>query len=198
MLTPRETKLRQGVHSAYSAAAESPHAEHPFPVGREFALSVGYPADLIDALPRSAVDAFAGVSNVAITADLRPGMQVLDLGCGAGLDSLIAAGRVRYEGRVTGVDFSERMLARAMVAASAVRPANVNFVRVDAEELPFAAATFDAALVNGIFNLNPARRAIFAELARVLKPGGAAFVAELILKEPLPPDVRACEANWFA
>lgn len=198
MSTERADELRSGVRAAYSSAAESPAEKHPFPVGREFALSVGYPAELIDALPRSAVDAFAGVSNVAIAADLRPGMNVLDLGCGAGLDSLIAAGRVGCEGRVTGVDFSESMIARATAAASAARAGNVNFVRVDAESLPIAAASFDAALVNGIFNLNPARRAIFAELARVLKPGGMAFVAELILKEPLPPDIRACEANWFA
>jgi len=191
-------RLRTGVLAAYSAAADEPQSPHPFPVGRAFAESLGYPPELLDSLPPSAVDAFAGVSNVAVFAEMAPGTAVLDLGCGAGLDSLIAARRVGPTGTVTGIDFSERMLARARAAAREARADNVLFLQVDAERLAGLSASFDVAIVNGIFNLNPAREQIFRALARVLKPGGSAFVAELILKAPLPPEVRSCPANWFA
>jgi len=90
----QSTRLRTKVLEAYSAAAERPQAKHPFPVGRCFAESLGYPSDLLDRMPDACVDAFAGVSNVSLFADIRPGATVLDLGCGAGLDSLIAAERV--------------------------------------------------------------------------------------------------------
>lgn len=194
----RTAELRAGVHQAYSAAAENPQAEHPFPVGSNFAKSLGYPPDLLADLPAMALEAFAGVSNVAIFADIPLGATVLDLGCGAGLDSLIAARRVGPTGRVIGVDFSEAMLSRARQAAAASGLANVEFRQTEAEKLDLADGAVDLALVNGIFNLNPARDQIFRELARVVRPGGAVYAAELILREPLPPQVQASETNWFA
>lgn len=194
----RSARLRSKVREAYSAAAEDPQASHPFPVGRHFAESLGYPGDLLDLMPRACVDAFAGVSNVALFADLIPGATVLDLGCGAGLDSLIAAERVGPGGRVLGLDFSESMLFRARQAGSQLGRNNVLFCKGDAENLPLEDETIDAALVNGIFNLNPARAAIFPELARVVKPGASVYVAEIILCQPLPPEVRASEVDWFA
>ncbi|MBI3625608.1 MAG: methyltransferase domain-containing protein, partial [Candidatus Rokubacteria bacterium] len=111
------TRLRDAVRGAYSAAADRPDVKHPFPVGRAFAASLGYPSDLLASVPSGCVDAFAGVSNVAIFADTPQGARVLDLGCGAGLDSLIAARRVGVHGRVIGIDFSDEMLARARKAA---------------------------------------------------------------------------------
>src|SRR2546429_9572607 len=110
-------RLCEAVRNAYSSAARQPEGTHPFPVGREFAASLGYPPGLLDSSPSVAVEAFAGVSNVAVFADIPEGANILDLGCGAGLDALIAAGRVGARGRVLGVDFSEAMLARARRAA---------------------------------------------------------------------------------
>ncbi len=191
-------QLRDGVREAYSAAAESPQDEHPFPVGRRFAESLGYPQDLLAGLPSVSVDAFSGVSNVAVFADIPVGVTVLDLGCGAGLDSLIAARRAGPSGRVIGVDFSHAMLARARQAAVETGADNVQFCQADAEKLPFEDGLIDVALVNGIFNLNPKRDAIFLELSRVVRQGGAVYAAELILKEPLSPEIQESEANWFA
>jgi SAM-dependent methyltransferase len=191
-------QLRDGVREAYSAAAESPQDEHPFPVGRRFAESLGYPQDLLAGLPSVSVDAFSGVSKVAIFADIPVGVIVLDLGCGAGFDSLIAARRVGSNGRVIGVDFSDTMLARARQAAVETGANNVAFYQADAESLPIGEGTIDIALINGIFNLNPKREAIFLDLARVVRQGGAVYAAELILKEPLPPEIQENEANWFA
>ena len=194
----RPARLRAAVREAYSAAAGEPEGRHPFPVGRSFAESLGYPADELAALPGVAVEAFTGVSNVSVFADLRSGMRVLDLGCGAGLDSLIAARRVGNRGEVVGVDFSATMLRRARQAASEAGARNLVFCQAAAESLPLKSASIDVALVNGIFNLNPAREAIFSELARVVRTGGLVYAAELILRDPPPPEVRASEENWFA
>jgi SAM-dependent methyltransferase len=191
-------QLRDGVREAYSAAAEKPQDEHPFPVGRRFAESLGYPRDLLAGLPSVSVDAFSGVSNVAVCANISVGDIILDLGCGAGLDSLIAAERVGPNGRVIGVDFSDTMLTRARQAVVETGADNVEFYQADAENLPIGEGIIDIALVNGIFNLNPKRDAIFLDLARVVRQGGAVYAAELILREPLPPEIQDSEANWFA
>ncbi len=193
-----KTRLREGVRRAYSAAAERPQDKHPFPVGRSFAESLGYPQDLLATLPAVSVDAFSGVSNVAVFAQIPVGAVVLDLGCGAGLDSLIAAQRVGPQGRVIGVDFSDAMLARARQAAVELGVRNVDFYQADAEQLPIEDGLIDVALANGIFNLNPERGALFGELARAVRQRGALYAAELILQEPLPPDMKDNETNWFA
>jgi SAM-dependent methyltransferase len=190
--------LREKVNAAYSEAAKHPEAAHAFPVGREFAESLGYPPELLAVLPRRATEAFTGVSAVSIKADIPTGVTVLDLGCGAGLDSLIAARRVGANGRVLGIDFSEAMLGRARCGAAESGVTNVRFCQAAAERLPIRDGSIDVALVNGIFNLNPARDAIFRELARVTRPGGVVYAAEIVLREPLPTEVVADETNWFA
>ncbi len=198
MKTQVAQRLREGVWQAYSEAAANPQAGHPFPLGRSFAESLGYPVDVLAALPPVAIEAFTGVSNVSVFADLPVGAKVLDLGCGAGLDSLIAARKVGPTGRVIGLDFSETMLARARQAAAEAGLDHVEFHRADAETLFLDDVVLDVALVNGIFNLNPARDCILAELARVIRPGGVVYAAEIILREPLPPETQASETDWFA
>jgi len=192
------SELRDKVRGAYSAAADSPTGKHPFPVGRAFAGSLGYPAALLDTLPSAAVEAFAGVSNVSLFAEIPEGATVLDLGCGAGLDSLIAARRVGPSGKVIGIDFSGTMLDRARQAVQETAIHNLSFKQADAEHLPLGPASVDVALVNGIFNLNPARESIFRQLARVLRSGGLVYAAELILASPLPVNVKQTDADWFA
>jgi arsenite methyltransferase len=191
-------KLREAVCQVYSAAAQKPAEEETFPLGRDFAESLGYPPDLLAGMPAISVDAFTGVSNVSLFADIPTGTTVLDLGCGAGLDSLIASGRVGSTGKVIGVDFSDAMLARARKAAAEYGVNNVEFRHADAEDLRIAEGTIDIALVNGIFNLNPDREAIFRELARVLRPGGGVYAAELILREPLPAEILKNPGSWFS
>ncbi len=199
--------LRSQVREVYSAAAGNPDGKHPFPVGRRFAASVGYPPDLLDTLPPAAVDAFCGVSNVAVFAGIPEGATVLDLGCGAGLDTLIAARRAGPCGKVFAIDFSDTMLDRARQAAAACQAANIEFRQADAEALPLEDASVDVALVNGIFNLNPARDAIFHELARVIRPGGELYGAEIIVRDlprflkpvaGLAKKSKRSPADWFA
>lgn len=190
--------LRAKVGEAYSAAATRPEEVHAFPVGRKLAEDLGYPSDLLDSVPQLSVDAFAGVSNVSLFADLPRGATVLDLGCGAGLDSIIAARRVGPSGCVIGIDFSQPMLARARTAKEEANLPHIDFRQGDAESLPLPDESVDVALVNGIFNLNPRRSEILSELVRVLRPHGRAYVAELILSKPLPEAESTSESNWFA
>src|SRR5450631_266771 len=134
MTATDRTHLRHKVRIAYSAAAEMPQEKHAFPVGRAFAVSVGYPAELLDQLPAVASDAFAGVSNVSVSADIPSGATILDLGCGAGLDALIAARRVGPAGKVIAVDFSTAMLSRARQAAAEAGASNIELREADAEQ----------------------------------------------------------------
>ncbi len=190
--------LEDGVRAAYSAAAARPQEAHGFPVGRSFALDVGYPEELLEFLPARAVDAFAGVSDVSMRAKLPRGATVLDLGCGAGLDALVAAQRVGGAGRVHAIDFSDEMLQRAREAAMEARLDNIAFHRAPGRALPLDDASIDVVMVNGIFNLNPDRDAIFEELARVMKPRGQVYASELVLVEPLEERDVCSLKEWFA
>jgi len=197
-MSEKEQQLVDAVRQAYSAAADRPQEKHAFPVGRQFAESVGYPKDLLDSLPAACVEAFTGVSNISFSAEIPEGGTVLDLGCGAGLDALVAGKRTGPQGKVIGVDFSDAMLGRARSAAQAAGRGNIEFLSADAAALPLPDASIDVALVNGIFNLNPQREAIFRELARVVRPGGAVYAAELVLKDPGTARIEQTPANWFA
>jgi SAM-dependent methyltransferase len=188
-------RRRDAVREAYSAAARDPGGSHPFAVGRQLAEGVGYPPELLDGIPDAAVRAFSGVAAVGVDARVEAGDRVLDLGCGAGLDALLAARRTGDGGRVVGVDFSADMLRRARDTTH--EAPRVLLARAAAERLPLADGSVDTVLSNGIFNLNPARDAIFGELARVVRAGGRVHAAELTLREPLADEDRT-DAGWFA
>jgi arsenite methyltransferase len=191
-------ELRAGVWQAYNEVGERPDGQHPFSVGRRFAEGLGYPAALLNALPEASVAAFTGVSNVGVFAEIANGATVLDLGCGAGTDTVIAAQRAGSSGRVLGVDFSPAMLGRARLAAAETDLANIGLAQAAAEALPLAEQSIDVVLVNGIFNLNPARERIFDELGRVVKPGGTVYAAELILREPASITTPVALEDWFS
>ncbi len=191
-------ELLSKVREAYSGASDDPGGSHPFPLGLEFALSLGYPEELLRELPQSSVDRFTGVSNVSVFAEIPAGSTVLDLGCGAGTDSLIAAGKTGPGGQVFGVDFSPSMLAHARAGAAEAGASNLEFREAEGKRLPFDDGTFDVVLVNGIFNLNPNRDGLFQELVRVTRPGGAFYGAEIILCEFMDSKEKAGLASWFS
>lgn len=173
----RPADLKAHVRRIYSQAAEAPDSKLPFPVGRAFAEAIGYPREVLDALPEGCVASFAGIYPVSVRAGLQPGQSVLDVGCGAGLDALIAARQTG--GRVVGVDFSEAMVARARAAAGEAGLA-AEFNIGEAGRLPMPEAIFDVVLANGVLNLNPDRKRLVAEMARVLRPGGRFVGAEIV------------------
>jgi arsenite methyltransferase len=190
-------RLRDGVRNACSAAPERPQKEHPFPVGMQFAESVGYPRALLAELPAVSTEVFSGVSNVAVFADIPVGSIVLDLGCGAGLDTLTAARRVGPSGRLIGIDFSYAMLRQARLAVKEAVLENVELLQGDAESLPIRSGSIDVALVNGVFDLNPVGGLIVGELSRVVRRGGMVYAAELTLWERRPRKIRETKGNWF-
>jgi arsenite methyltransferase len=192
---PEPGELREQVRRVYSQLAAAPDAHHPFRVGRQLAERAGYSEAWLSGIPTASIESFAGVSCVPCFAEVSSEARVLDLGCGAGLDALLVAPRANS---TVGLDFSRQMLVRARRSAETMGITNVEFHEGDAEQIPAAPASFDVALVNGIFNLNPARNDIFRELARVVRPGGLVFAAELVLKGPLPPDVQPSAEDWFA
>ena len=187
--------IRDRVRDVYSDVARAPGAGHPFKVGRELAELAGYRPSWLDSIPSESIDSFAGVSCVPCFATVASHDRVLDLGCGAGLDSLLVA---RAAASVLGIDFSPDMVERASGSAARMGLANVTFKVADAERIPAGDASVDVVLVNGIFNLNPWRERIFSEVSRVLRPGGMVFAAELVLRAPLPPEVVPSEGDWFS
>ncbi len=176
--------IRAAVAAEYGHVVSQPGTPLPFPVGRAFAESLGYPPDLLDSLPARAVSGFAGVSYPLRHAALQPGEEVLDLGCGAGMDSLIAARQVAPRGRVHGLDLSVEMLACAQQNAVTAGIDNMVFHLAPAEEIPLPDRSVDVVTVNGIFNLCPTKEPVMAEVHRVLRPGGRLVVSEIVVHEP--------------
>ena len=194
--------IRAAVAEQYGRVARQPAGQHPFPVGRAFAESLGYPPDVLDSLPHSAVDAFAGISYPLARANLQPGETVLDLGCGAGMDTILIARQIGPTGWVHSLDLSADMLECARANVTAAGLDNVTFHQKPAEEIPLGENTLDAAIINGILNLCPMKEVVVGEVQRVLRSGGRLLVSEIVLcEEPGVEEVGAtCGLtldDWF-
>lgn len=191
---PRREAIRAAILATYRDVAVSPSDRFPYATGRAGALAQGYEATWLDGIPDAVVDRFVGVGNPFSVHRPDPGDAVLDLGCGAGLDVLVAAHFVGRRGRVAGVDVSAHMLDVARHAAQG--PAHVELREGDIEDLPFDDASFDAVISNGVLNLVPDKAAAFAEIARVVRPGGVLAAADLLVRETVPAEVLADPAAW--
>ena len=187
--------LKSEIKKTYSSVSDDPDRDFIFPTGRAWAEDLEYPAELAN-VPNSAVESFAGVANPWQLGRLAPGERVLDLGSGAGTDSLIAAQMVGDTGRVTGIDMTPKMLARARAAASEMGIDNAEFVEAEAEQLPFPDASFDVVISNGVIDLIPDKDAVFAELFRVLAPGGRIQIADVTIQNPVSEEGRRDIDLW--
>ena len=179
--------LRDQVRDKYREVALDPHRSYHFHTGRALAARLGYDAALVDALPDAAVESFAGVGNPFSLRTIEPGARVVDVGSGAGFDSFIAAAQVGATGRVVGVDMTAEMLTKSRATAAALSYDYVEFREGLAEALPVEDGWADVVISNGVINLCADKRAVFAEIHRVLKPGGRLQFADIANGRPVPP-----------
>jgi arsenite methyltransferase len=187
--------LKSEIKKTYASVSTEPEKDFIFPTGRAWAEDLGYPEELAN-VPESAVESFAGVANPWAMGRLTTGERVLDLGCGASTDSLIAAQMVGEEGHVSGIDMTQEMLAKARVAAAEMGATNVDFVEGEAERLPFPDASFDVVISNGVIDLIPDKDAVFAELFRVLAVGGRLQIADVTIQNPVSAEGRRNIDLW--
>ena len=187
--------LKREIKKTYASVSLEPDRDFMFPTGRAWAQDLRYPAELAR-VPDTAVESFAGVANPFELGRLQPGEVVLDVGSGAGTDSLVAAQMVGAEGRVVGIDMTPEMLAKARSAAEQLGATNVEFMEAEAESLPFPDETFDVVISNGVIDLIPDKDAVFAELMRVLKPGGRIQIADVTIQNPVSEEGRRNIDLW--
>jgi arsenite methyltransferase len=189
--------LRSEVSKVYSRVANDPNGDFHFHRGPAYAAQfLGYDPVELAALPAECTASFAGIANPHAIAPILPGETVLDIGCGAGTDLLLAARKVGPGGRAIGVDMTEAMRDRARVSAAAAGLTNVEVHRADATALPLPDVSVDVVISNGVLNLVPEKEKAFIEIRRVLRPGGRLQLADIVLDAELGEDVRRNIDLW--
>jgi SAM-dependent methyltransferase len=185
--------LRSEIRRTYTDVSTDQGRDYIFPTGRSWAQALGYPEPELSRVPDATVESFAGVGNHWSLGDVEPDAVVLDLGCGAGTDLLIAAQRC---GRAIGVDMTPAMLERAAASAAEMGLANVELHESLIEALPLPGASVDVVISNGVIDLVPDKDAVFAEIDRVLRPGGRVQLADVIIHTAVSEDARERIDLW--
>jgi len=188
--------LRRFISEKYGEVATNPELGFHFHTGRPLAVMLGYPGEVIDRLPSANVESFAGTGNPFLFGDLRRGEHVLDVGCGAGFDTLIAAQQVGSSGQVVAVDMTAEMRAKTEAGAKVMALSNIAVRDGFAEALPADDGSADVIISNGVVNLCPDKRAVFKEMLRVLKPGGRVQIGDILVHKEVPQDAKDDIALW--
>jgi len=190
--------IREGIRGKYAqVAAAGTGCCFQYPTGREGMVLQGYPGEVLEKIPEDILASFCGVGNPFSLGPIHPGEAVLDVGCGAGVDSLVAAHLVGPAGRVIGVDVTAEMIAKARSNLERLDLPQVSFQVGEAESLPFPDNDFDLVISNGVLNLTLNKEQALEEAYRVLKPGGRFMVADQVLVAELPPELAGKVENWF-
>jgi arsenite methyltransferase len=188
--------LREEIQRTYTDVATESEQAFIFPTGRAWAHELGYPEPELSRVPEATVASFAGVANHWLLGGIQPGSVVLDLGCGAGTDLLIAAHMTGPSGRVIGVDMTTSMLERARASAGEMGIDHVELHESLIEELPLDEASVDVVISNGVIDLVPDKDAVFDEIDRVLRPGGRLQLADVVIHHEVSEDARARIDLW--
>jgi len=187
--------LKREIRKTYAAVSEEPERDFVFPTGRAWAMDLDYPLELAN-VPERAVESFAGVANPFSLGRLADGERVADLGSGAGTDSLIAAQMVGPVGSVVGIDMTSEMVLKAKRAAVEIGLSNVTFLEGDIEKVPLADESIDVVISNGVIDLVPDKDAVFAEIHRLLAPGGRLQIADVTIQVPVSEEGRRNIDLW--
>jgi len=188
--------LREEIRKTYTEVSTDTERDFIFPTGRAWAQELGYPEPELSRVPDATVESFAGVANHWPLGRIEPGSVVLDLGCGAGTDLLIAAQMTGPSGRVIGVDMTPSMLARAHASAREMGIESVELHESMIEALPLDDASVDVVISNGVIDLVPDKDAVFDEIDRVLRPGGRLQLADVVIHHEVSEDARARIDLW--
>jgi arsenite methyltransferase len=188
--------LRDEIQKTYSDVSEHREQEFIFPTGRAWAEDLGYPADLLKAVPEATVESFAGVANHFTLGDIKEGEIVLDLGCGAGTDLLIAAQMTSPTGRAIGIDITPSMVERARLSAAEMGLDNVEVQEGLIEQLPLPDQSVDVVISNGVIDLVPDKDAVFSGIKRVLKPGGRLQIADVVIHREVSEEAKRDIDLW--
>jgi arsenite methyltransferase len=188
--------LREAIREEYAAVASNPEKSFHFPTGRPLAHMLEYADEWLEGIPESSIESFAGTGNPFSLGEIRPGERVVDVGCGAGIDSLIAAKKVGPDGRVIGVDMSPSMLKKARFAAHEAELNNVEFRVGYAESLPIDECWADVVISNGVLNLMPDKDTALQEMSRVLKPGGRLQIGDILVQKTVPESAKRKIDLW--
>jgi arsenite methyltransferase len=188
--------LREEIRKTYTEVSTDHEQEFIFPTGRAWAQELGYPEPELARVPDATVESFAGVANHWTLGRVEPESVVLDLGCGAGTDLLIAAQMTGPSGRVVGVDMTPAMLERARASAREMGFENVQLHESLIESLPLEDASVDIVISNGVIDLVPDKDAVFDEIDRVLRPGGRLQLADVIIHTEVSEDARKRIDLW--
>jgi arsenite methyltransferase len=188
--------LREEIRKTYTDVSTDSEQQFIFPTGRAWARELGYPEPELSRVPDATVESFAGVANHWPLGRIEPGSVVLDLGCGAGTDLLIAAQMAGFDGHAIGVDMTRAMLDRAQASARAMGLANVELHESLIESLPLEDASVDVVISNGVIDLVPDKDAVFDEIDRVLRPGGRLQIADVIIHTEVSEDARKRIDLW--
>ena len=192
-------RLREAIQAMYTRVATAPEGPFHFHRGPAYGAAVlGYSAWALAALPGEVAAAFSGIGNPLRIAPLQTGMTVVDVGCGAGVDLLLAARAVGPSGRAIGVEMTEAMAARARRGARAAALANVEVRDGDAIALPVDTESADVVITNGVVNLIPEKETAVREMYRVLKPGGQLLLADIALDSAVSDEARRDIDLWTA
>ncbi|HEX6818515.1 MAG TPA: methyltransferase domain-containing protein [Ktedonobacterales bacterium] len=189
-------ELRQAIRDEYAAVASNPTQGFHFHTGRPLARLLGYDEAWLEGMPEGTLASFAGTGNPFSLGALLPGEHVVDVGCGAGLDSMIAARMVGADGSVIGVDMTPAMLTKAQTSALDAGYANLTYREGYAEALPVPDGWADVVISNGALNLVPDKVAALREMARVLKPGGRLQIADILVQRPVPESAKRKIDLW--
>ena len=188
--------LRSEIRRTYTDVSADQEREFIFPTGRGWAQELGYPEPELSRVPDATVESFAGVANHWLLGHVAPGEVVLDLGCGAGTDLLVAAQMTGPTGRAIGVDMTPAMLERAAKSAREMGLENVELHKSLIEAVPLADASVDVVISNGVIDLVPDKERVFDEIDRVLRPGGRLQLADVVIHEEVSEDARARIDLW--